>query len=82
MKKKNTELQTLECTGCTPLATPGTRVLCLYRVSSGQQLYHTDDHQVDIPMQRIRCREYAAANGWTIVCELQKKTFKIFKTRS
>lgn len=47
-----------------------TRVLCLYRVSTDKQLYFADGNHVDIPMQRIRCLEYAAANGWNIVCEL------------
>ena len=28
---------------------PGTRVLCLYRVSTGKQLYHTDDNEPDGP---------------------------------
>ena len=82
MKKINPESQALECTGFTPPAAPGTRVLCLYRVSSEQQLYHTDDHQVDIPMQRIRCREFADANGWTIVCELQEEGVSGYKVRA
>lgn len=29
---------------------PGTRVLCLYRVSTGKQLYHNEQNQADIPM--------------------------------
>ena len=33
----------------------GTRVLCLYRVSTDQQLYYTDNNEADIPMQRGRC---------------------------
>lgn len=82
MTKISTEPQALDCTGFTPLAALGTRVLCLYRVSSEQQLYRTDDHQVDIPMQRIRCREYAAANGWTIVCELQEEGVSGYKVRA
>lgn len=36
-----------------------TRVVCLYRVSTDKQLYFTDGNHVDIPMQRIRCREYS-----------------------
>lgn len=35
---------------------PGTRVLCLYRVSTGQQLYRTENNEADIPMQKKRCR--------------------------
>lgn len=45
----------------------GTRVLCLYRVSSAKQLYHDANDEADIPMQRLRCREFAEQNGWTIV---------------
>ena len=52
---------------------PGTRVLCLYRVSTGKQLYHTDDNEPDIPMQRVRCREFCERMGWTLVCELQEE---------
>ena len=51
---------------------PGTRVLCLYRVSTTKQLYHDANDEADIPMQRLRCREFAEQNGWTIVCELQE----------
>lgn len=47
---------------------PGTRVLCLYRVSSTKQLYHDANDEADIPMQRLRCRAFAEQNGWTIVC--------------
>ncbi len=60
----------------------GTRVLCLYRVSSDKQLYYDDQHNVDIPMQRIRCREYAASQGWTIVCELQEEGVSGYKVRA
>ena len=28
---------------------PGTRVLCLYRVSTDKQLYHTDNNEADNP---------------------------------
>ena len=45
----------------------GTRVLCLYRVSTGQQLYRTENNEADIPMQRKRCRQFAEQMGWTIV---------------
>lgn len=60
----------------------GTKVLCLYRVSSNKQLYYSDDHGVDIPMQRIRCREYAEAHGWKIVCELQEDGVSGYKVRA
>ena len=52
---------------------PGTRVLCLYRVSTDKQLYHNDKNEADIPMQRIRCRNFSEQQGWTIVCELQEE---------
>lgn len=60
----------------------GTRVLCLYRVSSDKQLYYDDQHNVDIPMQRIRCREYAASQGWNVVFELQEEGISGYKVRA
>ena len=63
-------------------ATLDTRVLCLYRVSSDKQLYYDDHRNVDIPMQRIRCREYAAAQGWNIVFELQEEGISGYKVRA
>lgn len=65
-----------------PSAAPGTRALCLYRVSSDKQLYYDDEHRVDIPMQRIRCREYAASQGWNIVYELQEEGISGYKVRA
>lgn len=61
---------------------PGTRVLCLYRVSTGKQLYHTDDNEPDIPMQRVRCREFCQRMGWTLVCELQEDGVSGHKVRA
>lgn len=63
-------------------ATFDTRVLCLYRVSSDKQLYYDDQRNVDIPMQRIRCREYAASQGWSIVYELQEEGISGYKVRA
>ena len=60
----------------------GTRVLCLYRVSSAKQLYHDSNDEADIPMQRLRCREFAEQNGWTIVCELQEEGISGHKVRA
>lgn len=60
----------------------GTRALCLYRVSSDKQLYYDDQRNVDIPMQRIRCREYAASQGWSIVYELQEEGISGYKVRA
>ena len=61
---------------------PGTRVLCLYRVSTTKQLYRDMNDEADIPMQRLRCREFAQQNGWTIVCELQEEGISGHKVRA
>ncbi|WP_236757217.1 recombinase family protein [Acutalibacter muris] len=61
---------------------PGTRVLCLYRVSTDKQLYHTEDNEADIPMQRKRCRKYCESMNWTIVCELQEEGVSGHKVRA
>ena len=61
---------------------PGTRVLCLYRVSTDKQLYQTDNNEADIPMQRKRCRKYCESMGWTIVCELQEEGVSGHKVRA
>ena len=60
----------------------GTRVLCLYRVSTTKQLYHDANDEADIPMQRLRCREYAESKGWIIVCELQEEGVSGHKVRA
>ena len=60
----------------------GTRALCLYRVSSTKQLYHDANNDADIPMQRLRCREFAEQQGWTIVCELQEEGISGHKVRA
>lgn len=60
----------------------GTRVLCLYRVSTAKQLYHDSNDEADIPMQRLRCREYAESRGWTIVCELHEEGISGHKVRA
>ena len=46
------------------------RVHCLYRVSTKKQLGKTDD--IDIPMQRKACNEFANRNGWTITKEFNE----------
>lgn len=61
---------------------PGTRVLCLYRVSTTKQLYHTDNDEADIPMQRVRCREFCDRMNWTLVCELQEEGVSGHKVRA
>ena len=62
--------------------TPGTRVLCLYRVSTDKQLYFTDKNDADIPMQRIACQRFCEQMGWTIVCELQEEGISGYKVRA
>ncbi len=62
--------------------TPGTRVLCLYRVSTEKQLYHTENNEADIPMQRKRCRKFCDEMHWTIVCELQEEGISGHKVRA
>lgn len=61
---------------------PGTRVLCLYRVSTTKQLYHDANDEADIPMQRLRCREFAESKDWTIVCELIEEGISGHKIRA
>lgn len=61
---------------------PGKRVLCLYRVSTAKQLYRDANDEADIPMQRLRCREFAEQRGWTIVCELQEEGVSGHKVRA
>ncbi len=61
---------------------PGTRVLNLYCVSTDKQLYHTENDEADIPMQRIKCRRFAEQMGWTIVCELQEQGVSGHKIRA
>ena len=61
---------------------PGARVLCLYRVSTDGQLYHNDQNEADIPMQRIRCRKFCEQKGWTVVCELQEEGVSGHKVRA
>ena len=60
----------------------GTRTLCLYRVSTTKQLYHDANNEADIPMQRLRCREFAEQKGWTVVCELQEEGISGHKVRA
>lgn len=61
---------------------PGNRALCLYRVSTDKQLYHNEQNDADIPMQRVRCREFAESMGYEIVCELQEEGISGHKVRA
>lgn len=55
------------------------RVDCLYRVSTTKQVDHDEQNQVDIPVQRKACREFAAKMGWTIVHEEQENGVSGYK---
>ena len=50
------------------------RVYCLYRVSTKGQV-----EKDDIPMQKQRCREFAAEKGWIITREFSEKGVSGFK---
>ena len=50
----------------------GTRVDCLYRVSTDKQVDHNDKNQADIPMQWKACHAFCEKMGWTIVHEEQE----------
>ena len=50
------------------------RVICLYRVSTKGQV-----DKDDIPMQRIECRKFIEAQGWTLVSEYAEKGVSGFK---
>lgn len=50
------------------------RVICLYRVSTKGQV-----DKDDIPMQRIECRKFIEAQGWTLVGEYAEKGVSGFK---
>lgn len=58
------------------------RTLCLYRVSSAGQLYHTEENEADIPMQRLECRRFAERMGWNIVYEFQEEGVSGHKVRA
>lgn len=53
------------------------RVYCLYRVSTKGQV-----DKDDIPMQRLKCNEFAKAQGWMVVKEFSEKGVSGFKVSS
>lgn len=53
------------------------RVYFLYRVSTKGQV-----DKDDIPMQRLKCNEFAKAQGWSIVKEFSEKGISGFKVSS
>lgn len=61
---------------------PGTRALCLSRVSADKQLYFNENNEPDIPMQRVRCRKFCEQMGWTVVCELSEEGVSGHKVRA
>ena len=60
----------------------GTRVDCLYRVSTDKQVDHNDNNQADIPMQRKACHAFCEKMGWTIVHEEQEDGVSGHKVRA
>ena len=62
-------------------ARTGTRVCCLYRVSTEKQVDHDSNDEPDIPMQRIACHRFCEQKGWTIVFEEQEDGISGHKVR-
>lgn len=60
----------------------GTRVCCLYRVSTGQQVDRNGKNEADIPMQRLACHQFCERMGWTIVHEEQEEGVSGHKVRA
>ena len=60
----------------------GTRVDCLYRVSTDKQVDHNDKNQADIPMQRKACHAFCEKMGWEIVHEEQEEGVSGHKVRA
>ena len=63
-------------------ARTGTRVCCLYRVSTEKQVDHDNNDEPDIPMQRIACHRFCEQKGWTIVFEEQEDGVSGHKVRA
>lgn len=62
--------------------TTGSRVYCLYRVSTNQQVDHDEKDEADIPMQRLECHKFAERMGWTIIHEEQEEGVSGHKVRA
>ena len=59
------------------------RVICLYRVSTTQQVFKSEDNdraKDDIPMQKIVCRNFSDKMDWVIVDEKYEKGISGYKT--
>lgn len=58
------------------------RVICLYRVSTTQQVFKSQDDdraKDDIPMQKIVCRDFADRMEWIVVDEMYEKGVSGYK---
>lgn len=62
--------------------TTGSRVYCLYRVSTNQQVDHDEKDEADIPMQRLECHKFAERMGWRIIHEEQEEGVSGHKVRA
>jgi len=71
---KRTLSQTFEKDRCDMAKTNKKRVYCLYRVSTRGQV-----DKNDIPMQKIRCREFVESQGWEIIKEVSELGVSGFK---
>lgn len=60
----------------------GTRVCCLYRVSTDKQVDRNSKDEADIPMQRLACHQFCERMGWTIVHEEQEEGVSGHKVRA
>ena len=57
------------------------RVVCLYRASTKQQVDHADPKH-DLPLQELRCRQFAKSKGWTIIKEFNELGVSGYKVRA
>ena len=60
----------------------GRRVLCLYRVSTGQQVTYNEREEADIPLQRQSGRRFIEQQGWVLVHEEREDGISGHKVRA
>ena len=60
----------------------GRRVLCLYRVSTDQQVTYDEREEADIPMQRQVGRRFLEQKGWVLVHEEREDGISGHKVRA
>ena len=60
----------------------GRRVLCLYRVSTDQQVTYNEREEADIPMQRQTGRRFLDQQGWVLVHEEREDGISGHKVRA